>query len=339
MTLNENDIKNVKSLIANSKNIAIITHFNPDADAVGSSIGLYLYLKAKRKNVNIIMPNPFPSFLDFFATDIPMILGYKETKKANDLLLKSDIIFCLDFNMIHRVGNANKDALLNSPATKILIDHHQLPEKHFNILFSNPNASSTTEVLAHFIKALSGKRAITFEMAQAIYIGICTDTGSFSYNCNNAETYALVSDLIAKGVKADMVHQEVYNTFSENRLRLLGYSIAEKLKVFPKYQAAYICLTKEELRQYHFQPGDTEGLVNYCLNLKGINFGCLITERDRIIRLSFRSKVNTFDVNQFARKYWDGGGHIMASGGTYQGKLEDVIIALEKQIKTLKDEI
>jgi phosphoesterase RecJ-like protein len=282
------------------------------------------------------MPNPFPEFLNFFAKNVPMVLASKETKKAQALLMESDLIFCLDFNMVHRSGNQTKDALHDSKAVKILIDHHQEPDDLFDILFSKPSASSTTEVLAAFIKSMNGKRAIKGQIAQAIYIGVCTDTGSFSYNCNNAETYSLVADLVEKGVQIDMVHQELYSTFSENRLRLLGYAISEKLKVFSQYQAAYICLTKEELKHYNFQPGDTEGLVNYCLNLKGINFGCLITERDRIVRLSFRSKVNTFDVNQFARKYWCGGGHIMASGGTYQGPLSNVVTALEEQIKTLQ---
>ncbi|MDR0790423.1 MAG: DHH family phosphoesterase [Bacteroidales bacterium] len=335
MKLNEANIKTAKALIKKAQRISIITHFNPDADAVGSSIGLYYYLKKRKKDATIIMPNPFPAFLDFFAAGVDMIIASKESKKACKVLMESDLIFCLDFNMIHRVGNQTKDALHDSQATKILIDHHQEPEKGFDVKFSYPSASSTTEVLAHFLTALSGKRAIDFGIAQAIYIGVCTDTGSFSYNCNNAETYSLVSELVGKGVKVDKVHQEIYNTFSENRLRLLGYAIYQKLKVFPQYHAAYICLSNDELRRYRFQPGDTEGLVNYCLNLDGVTFGCLVTERDRVVRLSFRSKSDTVDVNKFARKYWSGGGHIMASGGTYQGKLSDVITALEQQIKTL----
>ena len=335
MKFNETDIKATKSLIRMAKKISIITHFNPDADAVGSSIGLYYFLKKRNKDVTIIMPNPFPTFLDFFAANVDMLMANKYTKNACRVLKESDLIFCLDFNMIHRVGNQTKDALSASTATKILIDHHQEPSKEFNIKFSYPLCCSTTEVLAHFIEALSNKNAIDSKIARAIYIGMCTDTGSFSYNCNHSQVYSLVSELVDKGVKIDNIHQEIYNTFSENRLRLLGYAIYKKLKVFPKYNAAYICLSNDELQEYKFQAGDTEGLVNLCLHLNGVNFGCLITERNKIIRLSFRSKKNTIDVNKFARKHWEGGGHIMASGGTYQGELKDAIAALEEQIKTL----
>ncbi|MDR1848326.1 MAG: DHH family phosphoesterase [Bacteroidales bacterium] len=336
MIFKDKDIKKTKALITKAQHIVIITHFNPDADAVGSSIALYYYLKAKKKEVTIIMPNFYPSFLDFFAEGVDMTVAVKETKKARKIMQECDLIFCLDFNMIHRVGNHVKETLHDITATKVLIDHHQDPDDHFDVFFSYPDACATSEVLAHLIIRLSGKKAIDFKIAQAVYIGLCTDTGSFSYNCNNADTYTLIADLVRKGIEVDKVHQEIYSTFSENRLRLLGYAIFEKLKVFPQYEAAYICLSKDELEHYNFQPGDTEGLVNYCLNLKGINFGCLIMERERVIRLSFRSKTDSFDVNRFARQYWCGGGHIMAAGGTYQGKLEDVIVALEEQIKTLK---
>ncbi|MDR1006076.1 MAG: DHH family phosphoesterase [Bacteroidales bacterium] len=336
MELNKLDINRTKTLIDAAKTISIVTHFNPDADGVGSSVALYHFLKRQNKDVQVVMPNPFPSFIDSFVKDVDMIYASKETKKARVRLMESDIIFGIDFNMVHRVGNHIKDALAESCAAKIYIDHHQEPDLACETMFSFPDACSASEVLAHLLIAISPD-AIDKTIADAIYIGLCTDTGSFSYNCNNAETYSLVAYLVSKGVCVDEVHQEIYSTFSENRLRLLGYAISEKLKVFPQYGAAYICLSKEELRQYDFQPGDTEGLVNYCLNLKDINFGCLVTEREKIVRLSFRSKKNTIDTNKFARTYWNGGGHIMASGGTFQGKLQPVINNLEAQIKHLKD--
>lgn len=335
MLFPDSDVLEFENIIHNSSNITLIAHFNPDGDAIGSSVGLYHYLISKNKTVNIILPNEFPHFLDYLMIDVPYILGRKELDKAITLLNTSDLIICLDFNNPSRVGDYLSETLRLTKVDKVLIDHHLDPENSYKLLFSNILSSSTCEIAYELMLHLEEyKPFLDKKISQALYTGICTDTGSFSYSCNNKRTYEIVGELVEAGADVEFVHQEVFNTNKENRLRLLGFCLCERLTVMHDKKTAYIYLSKSDLNRFNYQIGDTEGIVNYCLSMKDIEFGVLITERYDRIRLSFRSKYE-FDVNQFARENWNGGGHKKASGGQAFDTLENVINRLKNQIETL----
>lgn len=336
MLFSETLVLELKTKIEKSNIITLVSHFNPDGDTIGAVTAMYHYLKSKNKEIKIIIPNDFPSFLDFIMKDIPHIIGSKQINEAKNFLNDTDLIICLDFNSTSRVGDMLKEELELSPITKVIIDHHIEPQKDkFDIIFSKINVSSTCELLYEVINQLEeNKPFLTQSIAESLYVGICTDTGSFSFSCQERRTYEIVAELVDNGVDVEYVHQEVYNTYSENRLRLLGFCLSERLKVFGKNKAALIYLSKHDLRRFNYQIGDCEGVVNFALSIKGIEFGVLVTERADRIRISFRSKYE-FNVNEFARKYWNGGGHKKAAGGHAFESLESVIEKLTKQIEEL----
>lgn len=333
MLFPQNYILELKDRINKANNILLVSHFNPDGDTIGASTALFHYLKGNGKQTKVLIPNEYPSFLDFLIKDTDFIIAAKELPKAESAFENADLIICLDFNAVHRVGDFLKNILLSSSKPKVLIDHHLEPEIHnFDLVFSKINVSSASELLYEVLFLMEEKPFLTKDIAQGIYTGICTDTGSFSFSCNNRRTYEIVAELVDNGVDVEYVHQEVYNTYTENRLRLLGFCLSERLKVFHKEKAAIIYLSKEDLKRFNYQIGDCEGVVNYCLLMKGIEFGALVTERMDRIRISLRSKYD-FDVNTFARKYWNGGGHQKAAGGHSFESLEWVLETLTEQIK------
>ncbi len=322
--MDNKQIASVKDLIANKKNIIIVTHNNPDGDAIGSSLALYNYLIGKNKNVKVITPNKFPDNLAWLKGSSEILVYNMKTIKCNALIQNADIIFCLDFNALHRVDKM-EDALRNSNAIKILIDHHLQPElKSFNYIFSKIDITSTSELTYNLIAKLDGIEAITLDIANCVYVGIITDTGSFSYSCNYEDCFTICASLLKIGIDAETIHRKVYDTFSESRLRLLGYCLSEKLEVIDEFSTAYIWLTKEDLNRFNYQNGDTEGVVNYALSIDKIKFAALFTEREGIVRISFRSK-GDIDVNEFARNQFNGGGHRNASGATSKISLTDTI--------------
>lgn len=336
MLFPDTDVLEFESRIKQSKNITLLTHYNPDGDAIGSSVGMYHYLKCRNKEVNLIIPNEFPHFLDFVIDGVPFILGNKELDRVKNILTSTELIICLDFNTASRVGDALAETLRNTKVEKILVDHHLFPDNCYDVVFSHVPASSTSELVYELLYHLEEyKPFLSKPMAQALYTGICTDTGSFSFGCNHKRTYDIVGDLVEAGADVELVHQEVFNTNSEDRLRLLGFCLCERLTIIKEKRAAFIYLSKEDLKRFNYQIGDTEGVVNYCLTMKDIEFGVLITERIDRVRLSFRSKYD-FDVNIFARENWNGGGHRKASGGHSFDSLEKVIETLTNQIQNLK---
>ncbi|MFA7082411.1 MAG: bifunctional oligoribonuclease/PAP phosphatase NrnA [Bacteroidales bacterium] len=334
MIFSETEITELKNKIQESNIITLVSHFNPDGDTIGAAVAFYHYLKSQNKTVKVIIPNEYPSFLNFVMVDIPHIIGSKQLDEAKLAFSETDLIIGVDFNSITRVGDMLKDTLVQSEKTKVLIDHHLNPEKdNFDLIFSKVNVSSTSELLYEVLFLLEGSNLfLNKKIAQALYLGICTDTGSFSFACNERRIYEVVADLVDNGADPEYVHQIVYSTFSENRLRLLGFCLCERLKVFPKQGAAFIYLSKSDLRRFNYQIGDCEGIVNYCLSLEGIEFGALVTERADRVRLSFRSKHN-FDVNIFSKTYWNGAGHKKAAGGFSHEKLDSVIERLTKLIE------
>ncbi len=301
-----------KSLINKSTNIVIVTHYSPDGDAMGSSLALYNYFIKINKNVSVITPNDYPEFLHWMAGNNKVVDYKKNPKKATTLLQQSDLIFTLDFNNFSRLEGLG-NLLKLSNAKKIIIDHHQQPDNYANLYYHDVNACSTCELVYEFICGLGGKKLIDKDIAACIYTGIMTDTGSFRFDSVTATTHLVLSNLLATGIVPSNIHSAIYDTYSESRVKLLGYCLTNKMVVLPEYQTAYISISEKELKQFNFQKGDTEGIVNYPFSIKGIKFCAYFAEGDGIVKISFRSK-GKFDVNQFARKHFNGGGHINAAG-------------------------
>ena len=302
--------------------IVIVSHVSPDGDAIGSSLGLAQFLDSQDKTVNVIVPNAFPDFLKWMpgSKDILLYDRYKEF--ADKLINEADIICCLDFNSLKRIEEM-ADSVATSPARKILIDHHLYPEDFCRIVISHPEISSTSELVFRLICRMGYFSDISREGAECIYTGMMTDTGGFTYNSNNREIYFIISELLSKGIDKDDIYRKVYNTYSESRLRLMGY-VLSNMKVYREYNSALISLTKEEQGKFDYIKGDSEGFVNIPLSIKNVRFSCFLredTER-RIIKISLRS-VGTFPCNKLAAEFFNGGGHLNASGGEFTGTMAE----------------
>lgn len=331
------ELKKITELLSKPKNIAILIHKNPDGDAIGSSLGLYHYLNKLNHSVRIISPNAFPEFLKWMPGSNDIINHYSTADLANLNIEKADIIFCLDFNAIERTS-VLKDTFMKSKAETILIDHHPQPENFCKFMFSTIQTSSTAELVYDFIVAMDGKKLVDKEIAECLYVGIMTDTGSFSYSSNYPGTYTTTAELVKLGIDAQLIHNLVYDTNSENRMRLLGFSLNSAMKVFPEYHAAYIALSKQDLKNFKHQIGDTEGFVNYPISMSDICVSALFMEMGDQIKISFRSK-GDFDVNVFARNHFNGGGHKNASGGRAKSSLEEVVSKFESLLAQINDEL
>jgi bifunctional oligoribonuclease and PAP phosphatase NrnA len=334
---NRHILEEIIDLIDIPRDILITTHYNPDGDAIGSSLSLFHYLKTKGHNVNVLIPNDVPGFLHWMPGLKDAIIYYHHANKADDLIEKAEIIFCLDYNSISRV-NLFKEPLKRASGKKILIDHHPDPTNEFDYVLSVIDVSSTAELIYDFISSLGDNNLINVVIGSNLYVGMMTDTGSFSYASNYPHTLETVADLIKKGVDTELIHRLVYDTYSENRMRLLGYSLSEKLIVLNEFSTAYIYLTKEDLKRFSFEPGDTEGVVNYALAIKNISFAALFTEKNKCIRISFRSKAD-FSVNDFAKKHYGGGGHRNAAGGDSYKSMEQTLQEFEKLLPLYKEKL
>jgi phosphoesterase RecJ-like protein len=309
-----------KALIKKSNNIVIVTHYNPDGDAMGSSLALYNYLIKVGKSVTVITPNDYPEFLRWLPGNKKVVEFNSNQKKAATIISKSDLIFTLDFNNYSRLEGLG-ELLQNSTAKKILIDHHQQPDTYATLMFHDVKACSTCELVHEFIVGLGGKKLIDKNIAACLYTGIMTDTGSFRFDSVTPKTHLILADLLATGLTPSDIHSAIYDTYSESRVKLLGYCLTEKMVVIPELQTAYMALSEAELKRFNNQKGDTEGIVNYPFSIKGITFCAFFSEGEGKIKISFRSK-GKFDVNQFARKHFNGGGHINAAGG--RGNVTDL---------------
>lgn len=333
-----NNISDIKEVLLHSKKILVSTHTNPDGDAIGSSLALYHYLKSIGKETYLIVPNLYPEFISWLPGNDQILVYERDRKQVKAALSEIDTIFCLDYNAIHRSG-IMQDVIRASEATKIMIDHHPEPAlEDFDHLVSTTNISSTSELLYDVLHQIDPNFQISQDMASALYVGIMTDTGSFSFACNRPETFNVTAKLLETGIDGEYIHRKVYDTFSEDRLRLLGYSLSEKLVVMKDYAVAYIALSRADLQRFNYQVGDTEGLVNYALSIQGIAMAVLLTERKGRIRLSFRSK-GDFSVNNVARNHFNGGGHKNAAGGDSYDSLENTIAKLRELVPTFKEEL
>lgn len=321
--LKNSDYLSIKEKLTSPKRIILTTHTNPDGDAIGSCLAMFFYLLKKKHTVNIIIPDPFPEFLSWLPGQENILVFEQNKQKCRDLINTAEIIFSLDYNNLNRLNDIETH-VIQSASLKILIDHHLFPAEQFDLKISVSETSSTSELIYNFIIASGDRHLIDKNIAECIYTGIITDTGSFSYSCNYVKTYQVVADLFGFHIDGEHIHRLVYDTYSESRLRLLGYSISEKLVILPEFNTAYIALDKAELERYDHHVGDTEGIVNFALSVNNINLAALFMERNGIVKVSFRSKGN-FSVDTFAREHFNGGGHRNASGANCEISLEETV--------------
>ena len=327
----------IKSAIENAKNVVITTHKSPDGDAIGSSLALYHYLKNKGINVSVIVPDAFPSFLNWMD-GVGEILYYdSEKSEVEKLLNEANLVFSLDYNALNRIGPLG-DFINTLNTTKIVIDHHQDPNDFADHYFVDTDCCSTAQLVFELIEQFGELDQLNKAIGECIYCGIMTDTGSFRYPSTTSKTHNIIAQLIELGVNGSLVHQKVYDTYTEDKLRLLGYALTEKLKVLNESKAAYISLSAEELKRFNFKKGDTEGLVNYCLSITGIKMAILLTEKEEGVNFSFRSK-DEFYVNKIANKYFNGGGHVYAAGGRLEVSLKDAENKVEEVIGLYENEL
>jgi bifunctional oligoribonuclease and PAP phosphatase NrnA len=321
-------IQDAFSLLQAPKKIFITSHHKPDGDAIGSMLGLYHYLTKKGHRVTPVSPSEIPDFLRWMPGTANMLNYEEQPKESLEALTGSDIIFCLDFNDFSRTKHLTRQ-LEEATQPKILIDHHLFPAPVWNYGMSIPEKSSTCEMVYDFINLCGDNRLIDADTAACLYTGLMTDTGSFKFPVTTASVHAMAADLKHRGLDHTRIHEEVYDSWSESRMRFLGYVLIEKMEIFHKYNAGLIVLSRKDLNLFRVQNGDTEGLVNYPLSISGIKFATLITERCDEVKLSFRSKGN-FDVSAFARQYFEGGGHFNASGGRTKTSFVDTIAYFKK---------
>ena len=320
-----NEIEAIKSLLATPKKIGIIPHRNPDGDAMGSTLGLYHILKQLQHEVVVIAPNEFPEFLAWLPESENIKIFERNIEQSRTFLEKCDLIFTLDFNALHRTGEAMEKVLETLTATSIMIDHHQFPDGYATYTFSDTSYGSTCQMIYDFIYQLGYENYINKRVATCLYTGIVTDSGSFRFPKTTSKTHQCVADLIERGISNSEIHNLLFDNSNYNRLLLLGKAL-QNLKILDQYKTSYITLSQEELDAFGHQKGDTEGIVNYGLSINGIDFTVIFIENkeEGIIKISFRSQ-GDFDVNQFARNHFNGGGHINAAGGKSFSSLEETV--------------
>ena len=321
-------MRELKNLLSSKQNVVITTHVNPDGDAIGSSVALFNFLIKMGHNVSVIVPNDYPDFLKWMKND-ELIINYSNSKNESQEKIKNaSLIFCLDFNNLNRINDLG-DYISESNAKKVLIDHHLDPSDFYDYKIHDVKASATAELVYNFLIELDSN-AVDKDISEALYTGILTDTGSFKFSMS-PKVHKIVSDLMIRGVDIGFINNKIYDSNSLDKLKLIGYALSEKLEVISNGNAAYIVLSRKDLKDHNFKKGDTEGLVNYALSISNVNMAVLIIETKERIKFSFRS-IGQFSVNEFAKKYFNGGGHKNAAGGSLEDKLS---VALEKFLKDI----
>lgn len=319
------DFNQFKLLVNSPKKVVIVTHYKPDADALGSSLGLAGLLKKKGHQVSVITPSDYPDFLHWMKGNDEVINYEKKENEAvaNQLVADADLIFCLDFNCLKRI-NSLGEKVRDSKAIKVLIDHHLEPEDFAEFEYWSTEAAATAELVYDLVVKLGDKHLIDVDIAEALYAGIMTDTGQFKHPNTNKNVHIITAELMEIGADVSKVGKLIYDNNSIDRIRFIGFALSERLTILPEYNTAFFAISRLELQRFNSKTGDTEGLVNYALSIKGIALACLITEREDGINLSLRSK-GDFSVNEFARENFDGGGHQNAAGGRTKLTLEETV--------------
>ena len=338
--LNEDQLVQLDQLISSSQNIIVTCHKSPDGDAIGSSLGWTEYLRSRGKEPTVIVPDQYPDFL-LWLPNTEKIVRYDKHKEKCDMLFKiADLIFCLDYNTPSRVEDM-EEALVKSPATRVLIDHHLDPDVPAILSISHPEACSTCELVFRIVWQMGGFEKLDKHFATPIYCGMMTDTGGFLWNSTRCEIYYIIGELLTKHIDKDKIYRQVYHNYSEDRLRLMGYVMYEKLVYLPKYHAAFYTLTKEEQKRFNFIKGDAEGLVNIPQQIKGLKLSISLREdsdKPGIIWVSLRS-VDDFPCNLMAAEFFNGGGHLNASGGRINGTMEEAVEIVKKAIKAYENKL
>ena len=334
MTLNKADIDALRSLITEApKQVVIVSHTNPDGDAIGSSLAWAEVLEGRGHTVTCIVPNRPPYFLSWMPRINEVVIFKQAEEEARAAIERADLLFCLDFNAISRLEILSDTIAANQTARRILLDHHLSPEEGFELLFSYPEASSTCYLVYELIVALFGTERLTRRMAELLYVGMMTDTGNFAFSHLTPELFRAVAVLLETGIVIPEIHNRVYNSYTAGRARLFGYVINRKMELIANGHVAYMSLKEHEMRRFGFQQGDSEGFVNYPLTIKKVKMSAMFIEQHNFIRISLRSRGN-IDVNLFARKYFEGGGHKNAAGGKSYDSME---VTLDRYIRAVEE--
>ncbi len=320
------------------KNVVITTHQKPEGDAMGSSLGLFHFLKQLGHSVTVVSPTNWADFLDWMPST-KLVLDYeRQTEEANELIDKADWIFCLDFNTLSRTKRM-EEKLANATGIRILVDHHQEPQiEKFAYGVSSTNKSSTCEMVYDLIMDSGNEAFINESVAECLYSGVMTDTGSFRFPSTSASVHRMVATLKDKGLQHSRVHEALFDNYLENRFRFIGHILLNRMEIFYEYNTALIAVNQQDLIKYDIITGDTEGLVNYPLSIKGIKLAAIVIDRGEERKCSFRSK-GSFDVNTFARKYFNGGGHFNAAGGQSKEPLDAVVAKFKEAMTENKDQL
>ena len=330
------NVQPLRQLLQTSKKIVVVTHFKPDADALGSSLGLAGFLKKLGHQVTVVTPSDYPEFLAWMPGNKEVVAVSKEFKESEEIAIKAienaELVFCLDFSNLQRTEDL-QETIRRASGIKILIDHHLEPERFTQYEQWDPAAASTAGLVYQLIGQLEGKHLMDADIANCLYAGLMTDTGGFRHSNTTQTEFSIASELVGYGANPSEVAKLIYDTNSLDRLRLTGFLLSQKLMVIPEFNAAYAAIGAQELKQFGSQTGDTEGLVNFGLSIKGIRLSVLMYERKNEIKFSFRS-LGDFSVNEMARKHFQGGGHKNASGGTFKGTLQE---ALQKFLDILPE--
>lgn len=332
------NINALKELIRDPKKVMITMHHKPDADALGSSLGLAGYLKKRGHEVKVVAPSDYPGFLTWMPGNEEVVVYSELTDKlVRNIVSEAEVIFCLDFSCIDRI-NEMGPYLLEAKGTKVLIDHHLEPEHFADIEFSDTAAAATAEMVYRVIRELGDEAMVDVAIGECLYAGIMTDTGSFRHPTTSRNVHLIIAELVHLGVNISKVHRLIYDSYSEKRLRFLGYALKDKLVVLPEFNTAYIAISADELKEYDSQTGDTEGLVNFALSVSGVVFAAVLIERPGAIKISFRS-VGEFSVNEFARSHFAGGGHRNASGGVSYQPLDQTVAKFVSLLPSYKNQL
>jgi phosphoesterase RecJ-like protein len=338
--LSEQACEQLRTLVSHAETIVCVCHRNPDGDAIGSSLGMAECVRMMGKEAQVFVPDQYPDFLQWLPNSDKIIRYDKHQEGCDWTLQHADLIFCLDLNTFSRTGDMT-EALEHSPAKKVLIDHHLDPDVKADLIISRPKSSSTCELVFRLAWQLGLFADATKHFAVPIYCGMMTDTGGFSFNSNDPDIFFIVSQLLTKHINKDKIYRNVYHNYSENRLRLMGYVLYEKLVYDAACHAAYFTLSREDQKRFHFVKGDAEGLVNVPQQIKGLKLSISLredTEKDNLIWLSLRS-VDDFPCNEMAAQFFNGGGHLNASGGKLMCSLAEAVKITQQAIMAYADKL
>lgn len=325
-------IDELRALLAEPKRVAVVSHVNPDGDAIGSGLAWASMLEKEGHTVHFYVPGPCPAFLEWMA-GIEKVQIYKTApEEADARIAEADVIFCMDFNLLNRLEELGKAVLRNEKAVRVLIDHHLDPPTDYSLMFSDTTASSTSLITYELIEALGWEERIDYATAEALYVGMCTDTGNFAFGNLTPELFRTIARLVEKGVDPPRLNIAIYDNFSADRMRLMGYLLHRKMEMIPSHNAACMGLDKAEQKKFHFQPGDSEGFVNLPLSIRNVSLSAFFLETKECIKVSLRSQ-GAVDVNELARTHFNGGGHKNASGGKFFGTTDQAIERFKKALK------